>query len=104
MANPTNLDELQFGINYEIAQGDPTDPMVDWDVMSVVSGTGQSGLDQAQSQYEQIKAAIDSGMQPSVRRVDVVYAPEVAWNVWEQPQEESNGPVQDDSGSTGGTA
>lgn len=97
MANPDNLEDFQFGLNYEVAQGDPTDPMVDWDTMSVVSGTGQAGLDQAQSQYEQIKAAIDSGNAPNVRRADVVYAPEVAWNVWEQ-QEESSG-VQDD-GST----
>ena len=91
MANPTDLDNYQFGLNYTVAQGDPEDPNVDWDTMSVISGTGQTGLDQAQYQYESIKAAVDSGNAPNVKDPRVVYAPEVNWRVWDQEEEVTDG-------------
>ena len=97
MANPENLEDYQFGITYDIVQGDPEDPNVDWDTMSVVNGSSENGLSQSQSQYDQIKDMIDSGTQSGVRNIKLVYAPKVAWREWEQeatdgtPSEEGSG-------------
>ncbi|UOW93092.1 hypothetical protein SEA_NOSHOW_23 [Mycobacterium phage NoShow] len=81
MANPENVEDYQFGINYTVSQGDPEDPNVDWDTMTVFSGEGQNGLDQASYQYASIIAANP----PNVRNCQIVFAPKVAWNVWELP-------------------
>lgn len=95
MANPENIEDLQFALTYEAAQGDPTDPNVDWDTISFVAGVGQPGLDQASYQRAYILQQIEeTGGTNGIRNPRVVYAAQVAWNVWEQEEVTPDGTDQ----------
>lgn len=52
MANPTDTENYQFGLNYIVAQGDPDDPNTDWNTMSVLAGVAGKSVKRKAKGYK----------------------------------------------------
>ncbi|UOW92898.1 hypothetical protein SEA_LEOPARD_20 [Mycobacterium phage Leopard] len=89
MANPENIDQLQFAVSYELTNdtdgnGYPLPDAV-YETQISVTGMGQSALDLAIVNYHAINQGIASGFYPHVRRVGVLYTQPIPWSEWDVP-------------------